>query len=364
MHRAPAPGAGHWLTGMKIARAAAFCHAITMMNFPLSKKLLMIGAALASLVSCATHDKVVRAIPVGPNGIPQPNPQSPAYLQPAMAHAGGDSAQIVPAVMRLDEPTLVVSSGPPIHAASYLMLDARTGRHLAGRNFETARGVASTQKLVTALVVLDAGNLDKMVRVQASDIAVEPTRMNLRPGEVYSRRALLYAFLVKSCNDIANVLARDNAGSTSAFVSKMNAKARSLGCTSTQFKNAHGLTASGQYSTARDMARVAMVAYRNGIIRDVVRRKHYTFHRADGRSVPLENTNELLGSMPECNGMKTGYTVAAGRCLISSASSGGREVILVQLGTKTKYIWDDARVMMSWGLQRLRSGGGVALAWR
>ena len=95
----------------------------------------------------------------------------------------------------------------------------------------------------------------------------------------------------------------------------------------------------------------------------MVRRKYYAFQRADGRSVTLENTNELLGVMPECNGMKTSYTVASGRCLISSAASGGREVILVQLGTKTKYIWEDARIMMNWGLQRLRSRTGVAMTW-
>uniref|UniRef100_UPI003783E9B9 D-alanyl-D-alanine carboxypeptidase family protein n=1 Tax=Prosthecobacter sp. TaxID=1965333 RepID=UPI003783E9B9 len=275
----------------------------------------------------------------------------------------GDGNPYAQNVMLPESPMTVVSSGPTIRAASYLLLDARSGQHLAGRNFETARAVASTQKLVTALVVLDTGNLDKMVRVQASDVAVEPTRMGLKPGEVYSRRTLLYAFLVKSCNDIANVLARDNAGSISAFAAKMTAKARSLGCTNSNFKNPHGLTVPGQYSTARDMARVAMAAYRNGVIRDVVRRKYYTFHRADGRSVTVENTNDLLGVMPECNGMKTGYTVASGRCLISSAASGGREVILVQLGTKTKYIWDDARLMMSWGLQRLRSRGGVAFNW-
>ena len=161
---------------------------------------------------------------------------------------------------------------------------------------------------------------------------------------------------------MANVLARDNAGSISAFAAKMNAKARSLGCTSSHFVNPHGLTAPGQRSTARDMARVAMAAYRNNTIRDIVRRKYYPFRLGSGRSITLENTNELLGRMPECNGMKTGYTIASGRCLISTASSGGREVILVQLGTKTKYIWNDARIMMTWGLQRLR-GGGVAMNW-
>jgi serine-type D-Ala-D-Ala carboxypeptidase (penicillin-binding protein 5/6) len=315
-------------------------------------QLIMTAAAAWSLVSCA-NNQVVKATPVAPNPT--------QYL--ADVTAQGDGNPYSHNVMMQESPTLVVSSGPSIRAASYLLLDARSGQHLAGRNFETARAVASTQKLVTALVVLDAGNLDKMVRVQSSDVAVEPTRMGLKPGEMYSRRTLLYAFLVKSCNDIANVLARDNAGSISAFAAKMNAKVRSLGCTNSNFKNPHGLTVPGQYSTARDMARVAMAAYRNGIIRDAVRRKYYAFRRADGRSVTLENTNDLLGVMPECNGMKTGYTVASGRCLISSAASGGREVILVQLGTKTAYIWDDGRLMMSWGLQRLRSRGGVAFNW-
>ncbi|WP_395740703.1 D-alanyl-D-alanine carboxypeptidase family protein [Prosthecobacter sp.] len=309
-------------------------------------QLLMTVTAACSLASCAEQG-VTRAIPVAPN-------TQHMYSQ-------GDSPQVMP-VMLPERPMLVATSGPSIRAASYLLLDARTGQHLAGRAFETARGVASTQKIVTALVVLDAGNLDKMVRIQASDVAVEPTRLGIRPGEVYSRRELLYAFLVKSANDVANALARDNAGSIAAFTEKMNAKARSLGCSNSNFRNPHGLTVSGQYSTARDMARVAMAAYRNTTIRDVVRRKYFAFHRADGRVVTLTNTNELLGKMPECNGMKTGYTVASGRCLISSAASGSREVILVQLGTKTKYIWDDARIMMSWGLQRLRSSGGVAMS--
>jgi D-alanyl-D-alanine carboxypeptidase (penicillin-binding protein 5/6) len=285
-----------------------------------------------------------------------------------VAIAGGDATEpsYQPAIYHPDDRTgmdvvLAKSQGPEIRASSWLLLDAHNGKHLASRNAETPRPVASTQKLVTALVVLDSGNLDKIVRVQESDIRVEPTCLGLRPGETYTRRELLYAFLVKSCNDVANVLARDNAGSISAFATKMNAKARSLGCTSSNFKNPHGLTVPGQYSTARDMARIAMAAYRNPTIRDVVRRQYYTFHRANGSTVTLKTTNELLGRMPECNGMKTGYTVASGRCLVSTASRGGRDVILVQLGTRTKYIWDDGKTLMTWGLQRAGSGGGVAM---
>lgn len=328
---------------MKIAGLQRMHFMMTKSNF------FLMMMALGVLDSCV-ETGVVKAIPIT---------SGTQYLS---AGQGDEAPRHMP-VSLPESPMLVAISGPYIRAASYLLLDAHSGQHLAGKSFETPRAVASTQKLVTALVVLDAGRLDKRVQVHASDVAVEPTRLGLRVGETYTRRELLYAFLVKSANDVANVLARDNAGSISAFAGKMNAKARSLGCSKSNFKNPHGLTVGGQYSTARDMARVAMEAYRNNIIRDAVRRKYLPFRRADGRVVTLENTNELLGVMPECNGMKTGYTVASGRCLISSAASGGREVILVQLGTKTKYIWDDARLMMSWGLQRLRSRGGVATAW-
>ncbi len=313
----------------------------------------MMGILAVLLTSCAAEQMRPRAYGDLGSSYGSPYAVATPVAQPALYQPG--------AAMDT-EPTFAVASGPPIHASSYLMLDANTGKHLAGRASETPRAVASTQKVLTALVVLDAGNLDKRVTVQASDVRVEPTVLGLRPGDTYTRRHLLYAFLIKSCNDVANVLARDNAGSISAFAAKMNAKARSLGCTNSNFRNPHGLTVPGQHSTARDMARIAMAAYRNPILRDAVRRKYYTFTRRDGRTITLKNTNDLLGVMPECNGMKTGYTNASGRCLISTASSRGRSVILVQLGTKTKYIWNDARQMMSWGLQRA-SGGGVAFNW-
>ncbi len=293
-------------------------------------------------------------VPTGPSGLPMAQP---------VTYSSMEGNEITPAFdTQIDaEPMYAASKVPYIRPTAYLLIDANTGKHLASRNAETPRAVASTQKVVTALVVLDAGNLDKPVRVLAQDLNVEPTRLGIKAGEVYTRRQLLYAFLVKSANDVANVLARDNAGSISAFSAKMNAKARSLGCTSSNFRNPHGLTVPGQYSTARDMARVAMAAYRHPVIRDAVRRKYYTFTFSNGRTISLKNTNDLLGDMPECNGMKTGYTVASGRCLISSATSRGRSVILVQLGTKTKYIWDDAKLLMLWGLTRTRSGSVASI---
>jgi D-alanyl-D-alanine carboxypeptidase (penicillin-binding protein 5/6) len=247
-------------------------------------------------------------------------------------------------------PSDVGNRAPAINAASYILVNARNGDVIAARNADDERGVASTQKILTALIVAEAGDLDRTVRVQASDVSVEPSKLGVKPGEVYTRRQLLIGFLVKSANDVANVLARDNAGSIAAFGEKMTAKAHALGATESYFRNPHGLTAAGQHSTARDMARIALAAYRNPVIRDAVRRKYFTFRYASGRTTTLENTNDLLGRMPECDGMKTGYTEPAGRCLISCAHKSGREVILVQLGTRTKYIWNDGAKMMRYGL--------------
>jgi serine-type D-Ala-D-Ala carboxypeptidase (penicillin-binding protein 5/6) len=260
--------------------------------------------------------------------------------------------QPAPQPMGLQSPGTLNNGAPYMRAESFIMVDGDNGTVLAAKNADSIRGVASTQKILTALIVAEAGNLEKPVRISSSDVAVEPSKMGVKPGEVYTRRQLLIGFLVKSSNDIANTLARDNAGSTAAFAERMTAKARSLGARQSSFRNAHGLTASGQYSTARDMARIAMAAYRNPVIRDAVRRRYYTFRFASGRTTTLENTNDLLGLMAECDGMKTGYTAPAGRCLISTAHRGSRDVILVQLGTRTKYIWDDGAAMMRWGLAR------------
>ncbi len=249
-------------------------------------------------------------------------------------------------------PSNVGSSAPAIHAESYILVNAQSGAVLAARNADTPRSVASTQKILTALVVLDDGNLDKPVRITSSDVAVEPSKLGVRPGEVYSKRELVAAFLVKSANDVANALARDNAGSIEAFAAKMNSKARSVGATNSFFGNPHGLSAYAQHSTARDMARIGMAAYRNSFLRSVVRQRYHSFRFANGHSVTLQNTNELLGMMPECDGMKTGYTGPAGRCLISTAHRSGHEVLLVQLGTKTRFIWNDGAALMQWGLAR------------
>jgi len=228
-------------------------------------------------------------------------------------------------------------------------MDARTGEVLHEKNADQLRPVASTQKLLTALIVAESGGLDEIVTVKSPDTWAEPSKLYLKAGEQYQRYKLLQILLVKSMNDVARCLARDNAGSVEEFAAKMNAKARTLGMANSNFVNPNGLPAAGQYSTARDMAKVAMAAYRSPIIRNIVRLRNVTWNYNDGRSRTFENTNRVLLNYALCNGMKTGYTEAAGHCLISSASHGGRDVIVVVLGDN-KQVWNDSYRLLNWGL--------------
>jgi D-alanyl-D-alanine carboxypeptidase (penicillin-binding protein 5/6) len=240
--------------------------------------------------------------------------------------------------------------GPPmIQGQCCIVVDARTGEVLHEKNADHMRPVASTQKLLTALIVAESGDLDETVTVQASDTWAEPAKLYLKPGERYQRYKLLQILLVKSMNDVARCLARDNAGNIEQFAAKMNAKARLLGMANSNFVNPNGLPAAGQYSTARDMAKVAMAAYRSPIIRSIVRTKTLTWNYNNGRTRTFENTNRVLLNYALCNGMKTGYTEAAGHCLVSSASYNGRDVIVVVLGD-SKQVWNDSYRLLNWGL--------------
>jgi D-alanyl-D-alanine carboxypeptidase (penicillin-binding protein 5/6) len=256
-------------------------------------------------------------------------------------------------VQREEEPL----GTPKVHAASAILVDASSGRVLHALNPDQQRAVASTQKLMTALLVAEAGGLDKPVRIEKSDTWAEPSKLDIKEGEVYRRGDLLRILLVKSMNDVARALARDNAGSVEAFARKMNAKAEQLGMTNSHFVNPNGLPANGQHSTARDMAKLAAAAYKVKAIRDIVCLKEIQWQHPDGRVTEYHNTNRVLASLKQCNGMKTGYTQAAGFCLVSSASSGRRDVISVVLGDAKPYVWQDSEKLLAWGL-----GGSASTA--
>jgi serine-type D-Ala-D-Ala carboxypeptidase (penicillin-binding protein 5/6) len=239
---------------------------------------------------------------------------------------------------------------PKTGAASVIVVDARSGQTLYEKNADQMRAAASTQKLLTALIVAERGFLDQPVTVQQIDTMADPVKLNIKSGDTYQRIDLLRALLVKSPNDVARCLARDNAGSVEAFAEVMNRRARELGAVNSHFVNPNGLPIPGQYSTARDLSIIARAAYANATIRSIVCLPQLVFRYANGRTRELENTNKVLKRLPYCNGMKTGYTEAAGHCLICSGSRGGRDIIVVVLGDSKAGVWRDASALLSWGL--------------
>ncbi len=244
---------------------------------------------------------------------------------------------------------------PPTSAKACIVLDAVGGQILFERNADERRAVASTQKLVSALVCVESTALDKTATVSAFDAAAEPHKMYLKEGEHYPLKSLLQAMLIESCNDAARCVARTCAGSEPAFAVWMTRRAQQLGMKNSQFKNASGLPAEGQYSTARDLSRIARAVLYNSTLRGIVGRHELSVARPDGRVKKLTTTNHLLRPnspfyLPHCIGMKTGYTNLAGKCLVSSANYRGRTIICISLGSSSKYIWKESAALLNWGL--------------
>ena len=241
------------------------------------------------------------------------------------------------------------TAAPRPDCAAVCVIDPYNGNVLYGYNANTRRQVASTQKIITALCVCDTKDLEKIVTIKASDRLAPPIRLNLKAGEQYSRRELLQAMLTGSFNDVAVSLARDCAGSVDTFVARMNARAKRMRMHNTHFANPNGLPAQ-QYSTAYDMALAACYAYNNRTIRSMINIPAYEFRRNNGAVRIIRSTNRLLTTHPWVQGMKTGYTNLAGKCLISCASSNGRAVIVVILGSTSRKIWGESLKYLRWAL--------------
>jgi len=238
-------------------------------------------------------------------------------------------------------------------AQSAAVVDSYSGDFLFAKNENAKQYPASSTKILTALIVIESGDLDHLVTVDLADTKVEPSSLGLKPGEQYTRRQLLYGLLLKSANDVAMVLARDNAGSIPAFAEKMNLRAAQLGATSSHFVNPHGLHDPNHYTTAHDLVLIGRAAMQQPLFREIVSTIYYTWKAPSGQIDQLRNHNRLLRHFAGCNGLKTGYTRIAQQVLVSSALRGGHEVISVVLHTDKPGIWDDSRALLSYGLVKL-----------
>ncbi|MEK0449183.1 MAG: hypothetical protein RL088_1451 [Verrucomicrobiota bacterium] len=240
----------------------------------------------------------------------------------------------------------------PLAAKSAVLVDMESGGFLYEKNPDEIQYPASTTKILTALLVIEAGELDKLVTVDIADTKVEPSALEIKPGEQFPRRHLLYALLLKSANDVAMCLARDNAGSVEAFAERMTKRAGELGATNSHFTNPHGLHDPHHFTTAHDLAKISLAAMKNPLFREIVATPEAWLLKGD-QFVQLRNHNKLLWKFPGCTGLKTGFTRAAQQTLVSSATRGGREVISVVLRTNSPGIWTDSTTLLGYGFERL-----------
>ena len=241
----------------------------------------------------------------------------------------------------------------PLAAQSAALVDSYSGEFLYTKNPDAKEYPASSTKILTALIVIEAGNLDQLVTVAPEDTKVEPSSLDLKPGQQFTRRQLLFGMLLKSANDVAMCLARDNAGSVPAFAEKMNLRAAELGATSSHFVNPHGLHDPNHYTTAHDLVLIARAAMQQPLFRQIVSTIYYTWRTPTGQVAELRNHNRLLRHFAGCNGLKTGYTRPAQQVLVSSALRGGHEVISVVLHTDKPGIWVDSKTLLTYGLIKL-----------
>lgn len=226
-----------------------------------------------------------------------------------------------------------------VSAAAAVLMDADTGEILFEKNADRRMLIASTTKILTALVVLEHARLDEVVTIQPRHMA-EGSSMYLKPGETLTVETLLYGLLLCSGNDAAVALADHCGGSVARFVGWMNETAQRIGMTNSSFANPNGLDDEQHYSTARDMALLAAYAARNPTFVRLCSTRSVT---AGGRT--MTNHNKLLQSVEGCIGMKTGYTKAAGRTLVSCVRRDGRTLVAVTLQDGND--WADHAEMLS-----------------
>lgn len=231
-----------------------------------------------------------------------------------------------------------------ISAQHGILLDATTNRVLYEKDANSRALIASTTKIMTALVVCEQCNVLDRVRIPREAVGIEGSSMYLREGEIMTVQELLYGLMLRSGNDAAVALAIYCGGTVEGFAQLMNDKAHRLGLDGTHFENPHGLDSPRHYSTAQDLAVLAAYAMQNPIFAQTVSTKNVT---AAGRM--LRNHNKLLWNVEGADGVKTGYTKAAGRILVSSAVRQGRRLVAVTINDPDD--WNDHAALFDKGFQ-------------
>lgn len=253
--------------------------------------------------------------------------------------------------------SMTASAEPKTSAGSTVLLDGTTGRVLYADHENSRSLIASTTKIMTGILVAEECDLKAEYAIPREATGIEGSSMHLKTGEIVTVEELLYGMMLHSGNDAAVALAMYCSGSVEAFAEKMNRKADELGLSGTNYKNPHGLDEKEHYSTAMDLARLTAYAMNNSVFREVVSTKSATFGERT-----LTNHNKLLWQYEGAVGVKTGYTMAAGRILVSAAEREGRRLIAVTIDDRND--WSDHAMLFDYGfsfydLQTLAKAGQI-----
>jgi D-alanyl-D-alanine carboxypeptidase (penicillin-binding protein 5/6) len=248
--------------------------------------------------------------------------------------------------------TPAFASPKPIHtsANASALVDVKSGRLLYSENGDQSMRIASLTKIMTAIVAIEHGKLADHVKTNKTAVGKEGSSIYLQLGEEMTLLNMLYGLMLRSGNDAATAIAEHVGGSEEGFVHLMNAKAEMLGLTHTQFKNPHGLDAEGHYSSANDLAKLTAYALRNPVFAEIVSTKVKSVPNPHEKwQYSWANKNKMLAMYEGADGVKTGYTKKALRCLVSSATRNGQQIAAVTLNDRDD--WIDHRHMLDWGFK-------------
>lgn len=240
--------------------------------------------------------------------------------------------------------------GVDVSARSAVLLDRETGEVLFEKNAREQLPMASTTKIMTALCAIENGALSDAVTITPEMTNIEGSSMYLKPGEVVSLEDLLYGLMLNSGNDAAVAIAIHISGSCDNFAKLMNETAKRIGLTDTSFQNPNGLDAAGHYTTAYDLARLSAYALKNETFQKIVSTQSTRVGDYDnGTPRYLVNHNKLLKIYEGADGVKTGFTKKSGRCLVSSATRAGLQLVAVTLNAPND--WNDHKTMLDYGFE-------------
>lgn len=253
---------------------------------------------------------------------------------------------------------VVLAEEPKVNAISAVVVDGDTGRILWGKNENKPMAMASTTKIMTALVALENSDVTKETTVSKNATLASPVKMHLSVGEKMTIEQLLYAMMLQSYNDSAVAVAEAVGGSVEKFCTMMNEKAKEIGCSDTVFETPNGLDKGNHHSTAEDMSKIGVYALKNQKLMEIMNTRNYTF-KSSKTTYSFVNKDRLLSEYEGAIGMKTGFTGKAGHCFVGAANRGNITLVSVVLasgwGTAGKSRkWIDTKALLNYGFNNYK----------